>query len=75
MTLIELLCEGLLVVGNPFLKLLGGDVNVVYLDVEILTGREGVVFLLDLVVGDDDGEIINRLAAVEGSDDFVHIIL
>ncbi len=39
--------------------------------IEILTGAEGIIFGGDVVVGDDDGEILDGVFSVKGADDLV----
>ena len=72
MALLKLSGERSFVAVHAAAELLG-NVHIINLDAETLTGRETETFLLDFVVGDSDGEVIYRLLVLKSVDNLVHL--
>lgn len=56
-------------------EFVGGDIYVVYLDVEILAGAQAVAFFLDFAVGHDYAEVFDGFGLAEGSHDFLDFVV
>ena len=56
-------------------KFVGGDIHVVYLDVEILAGAQAVAFFFDFVVGHDHAEVFDGFGLAEGGHDFLDFVV
>lgn len=52
-------------------EFVGGDIDVVYLDAEILAGAQAVAFFLDFAVGHDYAEVFDGFGLAEGGHDFL----
>ena len=72
MALLKLSGERSFVAVHAAAELLG-NVHIINLDAETMTGRETETFLLDFVVGDSDGEVIYRLLVLKSVDNLVHL--
>lgn len=59
MALCKLFCERLLVVRHAGIKLFFGNIYIINLDVEILSGRERISFSLYLIVCDGNGKVLS----------------
>ena len=56
-------------------EFVGGDIYVVYLDVEILAGAQAVAFFLDFAVGHDHAEVFDGFGLAEGGHDFLDFVV
>ena len=57
------------------IEFVGGDIHVVYLDVEILAGAQAVAFFLDFAVGHDYAEVFDGFGLAEGGHDFLDFVV
>ena len=56
-------------------EFVGGNIDVVYLDVEILAGAQAVAFFLDFAVGHDYAEVFDGFGLAEGGHDFLDFVV
>jgi len=56
-------------------EFVGGNIDVVYLDVEILAGAQAIAFFLDFAVGHDYAEVFDGFGLAEGGHDFLDFVI
>ena len=75
MAFFKLLGECLFIICHTVVKLFLRYIYIIYLDVEILSGRKRISFFLYLIVGNSYGKIFHCLLSLECADNLFYLFI